>query len=237
MSAIERVPTGIPGLDQMIEGGIPAGRSVLVMGGPGSGKSVFCAQFLHHGISKLAQKGIYVSLEEDRYHFYREMSRFGWDLEKEEREGNLKFLDATPSFEQETAQPHSLEQILHTVSRLTRDLQARRVAVDAIASLVFEFPDLLERRKAILRLIHTLCELGVTSILTNELRTLETERPVQLEEYLTHGTILLQSAKSGPSLVRSLQVEKMRETAIDPQPRPYRITSSGIEVFAKESVI
>lgn len=236
MSAIERFPTGIPGLDPMIEGGIPVGRSVLVVGGPGSGKSVFCAQFLQHGLAKLGQKGIYVSLEENRYHFYREMSRFGWDLEKYEREGSLKFLDASPSFDEEVAPHRSLEQVLHTITRMVSDLKAQRVAVDAIASLIFEFPDLLERRRALLRLVHTLSETGVTSILTNELRTLETERPVQIEEYLTHGTIVLKTVESGPSVIRALLVEKMRETAIDPQPRPYRITSSGIEVFPRESV-
>jgi KaiC/GvpD/RAD55 family RecA-like ATPase len=85
-------------------------------------------------------------------------------------------------------------------------------------------------------LVEALVETGGTCMLTTELRIPGLERAVQLEEYLAHGVIVLQTVQVGRSIVRSLQVEKMRETAIDMQPRPYRITASGIEVFPKESI-
>ena len=87
-----------------------------------------------------------------------------------------------------------------------------------------------------LDLVEALVEIGATCVLTTELRAPGLERPVQLEEYLAHGVIVLQAVQAGRSIIRSLQVEKMRETAIDMQPRPYKITSTGIEVFPKESI-
>ncbi|HID17562.1 TPA: hypothetical protein EYP26_04640, partial [Candidatus Bathyarchaeota archaeon] len=70
-----------------------------------------------------------------------------------------------------------------------------------------------------------------------ELRAHGLERAVQLEEYLAHGVIVMQTLRVGRAYVRALQVEKMRETTIDPQPRPYRISSAGIEVFPKETAL
>jgi len=76
----DRVPTGIEGFDDLIEGGIPKGYSVLFGGNPGSGKTIFAAQYLYHGLSKFGEPGIYVSFAEDRGTFLKNMKRIGIDL-------------------------------------------------------------------------------------------------------------------------------------------------------------
>ena len=233
---IERVPTGIAGFDEMIEGGIPAGRTIIVIGGPGTGKTIFCAQFLNHGITKYGQKGLYVSLEERRSHLYREMCRFNWNLVKHEKEGKLAFIDATPSSGRGAIPFRSLEQVLREILRIAAEIHVQRIAVDGIASLLFEFPNLLDRRRAILRLVNALSDTGATTVLTNELSIANNGRPVQLEEYLTHGTVILQTLDDGSSSVRALQIEKMRETTVDPKFTPYLITSSGIEVLFRRPI-
>ena len=86
----EYVLTGIPGLDELIDGGIPEGRVILVVGGPGTGKTLFASQFLYNGIIEHNENGIFVSLDEAKNHFYPEMSKFGWDFQ--EAEDNGKFL-------------------------------------------------------------------------------------------------------------------------------------------------
>ncbi|MEM3018552.1 MAG: ATPase domain-containing protein, partial [Candidatus Bathyarchaeia archaeon] len=80
MSKVERVPSGIPGLDDMLYGGIPKGRVVLVVGGPGTGKTIFCAQFLVSGIMEHDEPGLFISLDESRHHIIREMASFNWDI-------------------------------------------------------------------------------------------------------------------------------------------------------------
>ena len=83
-----------------------------------------------------------------------------------------------------------------------------------------------------------LAETGATCVLSSELRRVGLKgRMVQIEEYLVHGVVLMQTLPAGRTMERIIQVEKMRETAIDRQPRPYRITNKGIEVYPRETVI
>jgi circadian clock protein KaiC len=89
------VPTGVTGLDEMISGGFPKGRVILVVGGPGAGKTIIASQFLYKGIADYNENGILVSLDENKNHFYSEMAKFGWDFKKAEEENKFAFIDAT----------------------------------------------------------------------------------------------------------------------------------------------
>ena len=89
------MPTGIDGLDKMLEGGIPKGSTVLLVGGPGTGKTILSIQFLIKGIEKYSEKGIFVCLQEKKNSLYRAMQRFSWDLPRLEKEGKFSFLDAS----------------------------------------------------------------------------------------------------------------------------------------------
>jgi KaiC/GvpD/RAD55 family RecA-like ATPase len=89
------VPTGVEGLDELIGGGFPRGRVILVLGGPGTGKTILATQFLYKGISQYGENGIFVSLDESQSHYYSEMLKFGWDFKKVEQEGKFLFIDAT----------------------------------------------------------------------------------------------------------------------------------------------
>jgi len=233
---VKRISSGVPGLDAMIEGGFLTGRSVLLAGGPGAGKTVACGQFLHHGITH-HERGIYVSLDENRERFYHEMSRFGWKFDQLEREGLFRFLDASPTPDLEMDNHHSLSQIVKSVDRLILDLDAKRVVVDGLAALGFEFPDAVDRRKAFLSLIQTLSNSNVTSLLTSEIRISALDRPIQVEEYLADGAIVMQTLLITGSLNRTIHVEKMRGTLVDAEIRPYTITSNGIKVFNTEKVL
>lgn len=250
MSRQARTPTGIPGFDEMLNGGFPKGRVVLVVGGPGSGKTILGTQFLVNGIENYGENGLLVSLDESKTHFYREMMTFGWNLEELEKQRKFTFLDASPirhipgevKIGKLTIgkRDFSMISLIEGIKSSAQTLDARRIVVDPIASLVFQYPDVVQRRTAILDLIEALIGTGATSILTLELRaaglTSGLERSVQLEEYLAHGVIVLLTIQVGRSLIRAVQVEKMRETLIDTQPRPYKIGDNGIEVFPRESV-
>jgi len=244
-SSDDRVVTGIQGLDELLGGGIPKGRIILVAGYPGSGKTIFCFQFLMKGVDE-GQGSVYVSLEENKYDICREMAHFGWDLEQMEDLNKFKFLDASPSepvdrgsrvVEIGIGKPEfTMSGLVERIRKSCRDVNASRLAIDPIASLILRYSGIIERRKATLELMNGLASTGATCLMTTELRSLKMSRELMIEEYLAQGVILLTTVRGSGTVERCIQVEKMRETMIDMQPRPYKITSCGIEVFPKEKV-
>ena len=241
----KKVATGISGLDELVEGGIPEGRVILIIGGPGAGKTILCGQFLYKGMYENSQNGVFVSLDEAKDHFYSEMQKFGWNFEKAESERKFAFVDAT-----KISQVAMLKEKLYkeeskslrgkqlSIDKLIEDLQARisqikakRAVVDTLAALIYRFPDPIERRIAIVELIASLSDLGVTSFVTTELGQLGLERNALEEEFLVHGVIMMQTLFSGGTTTRAMQVEKMRGTKVNPSLVPYQIDRSGIEIY------
>lgn len=248
MPMIDRTPTGIPGLDEILSGGLPRSRVILLVGGPGTGKTILTAQFLMNGIKMYGENGAFVSLDESKSHFYREMGLFGWKFEELEKAKKFAFINASPlrhmpgevkiGRQAIGRKDFSILSLIEGIKTHTELINAKRVVVDPVTSLIFQYPEMVERRTAVLDLVDALVKTGATCLLTTELRAFgpTVERAVQLEEYLAHGVIIMSNAKVGKTYNRVLQVEKMRETPIDMQPRPYKISGNGIEVFPKETI-
>ena len=246
----EYVPTGVEGLDELVSGGLPRGRVILVLGGPGAGKTILASQFLYKGIFQYDENGIFVSLDEGKNHFYSEMLKFGWDFKKAEEESKFLFIDATrltrvamlkeKMMKEETSSLRGKElQIDRLVEELQEKIQqidAKRVVLDTLASLFYRFLDPIERRTAGVDLIEALSDINVTTIVTTELSYLGLERNLMDEEFLVHGVIMMQTLFSGGSTTRALQIEKMRGANINPNLVPYTIDRNGIEVFPAMSV-
>jgi len=241
----EVVHTGVEGLDELLSGGFPKGRIILVLGGPGTGKTILAAQFLWKGITQFGENGIFVSLDESQNHFNAEMLKFGWDFKKAEKEGKFLFIDATrlsrvamlkeKMLREETS---SLRGKQLQIDRLIEELQAKiqhigakRVVLDTLASLFYRFMDPIERRTASVDLIEALSDLGATTIVTTELSYLGLERNLMDEEFLVHGVIMMQTLFSGGATTRALQVEKMRGASVNPNLVPYTIDKGGVEIF------
>jgi len=241
----KRIATGINGLDELVDGGLPEGRVILVIGGPGTGKTIMCSQFLYKGIYENQENGVFVSLDESKNNFYAEMQKFGWDFRKAEKERKFAFINATRMSRVATLkeelykeESRSLRGKQLSIDRLIEDLQAKiqqvnakRVAVDTLAALTYRFPDPIERRTAVVDLIESLADLGVTSLVTTELGYLGLERNALEEEFLVHGVIMMQTVFSGGTTTRAIQVEKMREAKVNPSLVPYSIDQNGIEIF------
>jgi circadian clock protein KaiC len=235
---MKKVPTGIEGLDSMLGGGLPFGRCTLVCGGPGSGKTTFCIQFLYNGATKYGETGLHVSLDESPNHIKENMYGFGWDLSKLEKDQKLLFFDASP-FRRQADKHYTMLNLKEIIRTKTEENQVKRIAIDPVNTLVLQYPDVTERRNAVLELMGTVADLGVTTLITTELRATSLERQVQIEEFLSHGVIIFHNFNEGmrARIVKAIQIEKMRGFAHDQQIRPYKILENGINVFSEENII
>jgi KaiC/GvpD/RAD55 family RecA-like ATPase len=245
---MERVASGIKGFDELLGGGFPRGKCILIVGSPGSGKTTFVMQFLYHGALR-DERGLYIALDERPERVKENLSPFGWNLDKLEGEGKLFFIDATPirrakrltGEEVETGlmtlvPELTLRGLIRTISKIVEEENIKRIAVDPITSLVLRYDDVSKRRKAMLLFFDSLVEVGCTSLVTTELRTSILNRTFQLEEFLSQGVLLLHTLVHNGNVIRAIQIEKMRGINHDTQLRPYQITSNGIEVFPRDRI-
>jgi KaiC/GvpD/RAD55 family RecA-like ATPase len=248
---LDRILTGIKGLDEILNGGLPKGRTILVVGSPGSGKTTFAMQFLL-GAVKSGETSLYVSLDEKPDRVKADLASFGWNLDALEHDGKLTFIDAT-----ELKRPGhrvvggglssgssvslnlpelTLGSLVRTVRRVAAEEGTQRIVVDPITALLLRYPEEAKRRRALLFFFDALESTGCTCIVTSELRTSMLARRFQLEEFLSQGVILLHTMVHEGNVVRGVQIEKMRGISHDAQLRPYQIGASGIEVFPKDRV-
>lgn len=241
------MPSGIVGLDEMLRGGFLRGRIILVLGGPGAGKSMLCTQFISHGIKASGEAGIIYYTDGTKDQYYGDMASVHLRLDQLEQTGKLAFLDSTPlrdlargikiggvSLEKREL---SVISMIDRIKDAGKKLNAQRVVVDSLGSFELAYPDLGERRAITLHLIDTLRATNATCLLIDELYSVGLERAVQLEEYLSDGVIQMQTLKVGRSLLRTILISKMRGTSHETQPRPYQITDTGISVNSREGVL
>lgn len=247
---MEQILTGMKGLDEVLHGGLPKGRTILVVGSPGSGKTTFAMQFLVGG-AKTGEPGLYVSLDEKPERVKTNLSSFDWDLDGLEGDGKLTIIDATqlrhPSTKlvDRTSAETGVDLILpeltlgslaRTIRRVASEEGIQRIVVDPITSLMLRYSEESKRRRALLLFFDALESTGCSCIVTSELRTSMLARRFQLEEYLSHGVVLLHTMVHEGNVIRALQVEKMRGISHDTQLRPYQIGKSGVEIFPKDRV-
>lgn len=247
---MDQIPTGVKGLDEVLHGGLPKGRTILVVGSPGSGKTTFALQFLASG-AKAGEPGLYVSLDEKPDRVKSDLASFNWNLEELEHDGKLTLIDATPlkrpmpKMAQRVSSEKGVDLVLpeltlgslaRTIQRIAVEENVQRIAVDPITSLMLRYPDESRRRRSLLLFFDALESTGCSCIVTTELRTLELSRQFQIEEYLSQGVVLLHTLVHEGNVIRALQVEKMRGISHDAQLRPYQIGLTGLEIFPKDRV-
>ena len=243
---LDYVPTGIVGVDQILEGkGIPRGHTVLVSGGPGSGKTTFAVQFLYKGAIEHDENGVYVTLEEEPVDIKKNMMKFQWDLGKLEEERKLRFINVSPIRAAPSEKGGLIEigmkefrliKLIEAIKQGVKEVDAKRVVVDPITLFMLQYPDEIDRIHAMRDLMRELRKISCTNLLISELKGTGWEREHQFEEYLTQGVILLRTSLKDSKLIRAFQVEKMRGLAMDNQPRPYEISDKGIQVYPKATV-
>ncbi len=227
LTIVERTPTEVAGLDELIEGGIPKGNLVVLTGDPGSGKTIFCLQYLFQGASVHNETGVFISLEEKPEELIETAGIFGWDLDEMVKKGKIIL---------QTVELYDFDKLRDSIEDLVTKHKAARLIIDPGVIFHLYFEKELDARKRILALGKMLKKLDVTTIITNESTTGQHEGLYGLEEYVADGVILLYHTRVENRFVRSIGILKMRDTKISDKLRPVRITPNGIEVLPKEEL-
>jgi KaiC/GvpD/RAD55 family RecA-like ATPase len=236
-----KISTGVPGLDEMLGGGFPENRIVLVRGGPGSGKTTFCMQFIVDGVMK-NEPGIYVSMEEPVDLIRENMKLFGWNLEEYEEGGLFHLVDASDLLSKSlssSGRDHNSRLVMTGLTDILRrsvaHFKAKRLVVDPITSAVIQQRFPTDKRFEILELIGALRKIDCTSLISSEVSSSEGS-DFYVEEYLADGVIVLAKTLNNFNLVRTVRIEKMRGINHDYQPRKYEIMDKGLMIYHTESV-
>ena len=147
---LERAPSGIAGLDELIEGGLPRGRIILVTGTAGSGKTTMGFQFLQPGIVAHNEPGVYVTLQDEIADLVQDMGRFGWPLQEHVNNHKLALVRSPIPFEVDA--PLATDTLLDKIHSAVTQINARRLVFDSLAALGLPDDDHVRLRRDILRL-------------------------------------------------------------------------------------
>jgi len=242
---LRKVPTGIEGLDQLIGGGFPEGWGILLTGPTGTGKTTIAIQYLYNGYKEYDEPGVFISLEEDAHDIVRVMKSFGWDLETPQQSKKLVMINAIPKRAPDKSQyliktplfsrTFSFDSICDLLEEQIKEINAKRVVIDGLSGLTLRYQNEFEIRQGLLDITNVLRSLGCTALYTSEIPE---GRPgisrFGIEEFITHGVIILYYVREGGKRIRALEIRKMRGSKHDQALLPYEITEKGIVVFPEE---
>lgn len=221
----KRIPTGISDLDLLIEGGLRKGKTYLVVGEPGTGKTVFAIQFLVNGLME-KEKGLYVAIDEKPSDVIEQAASLGWDLAPFINAKEFLILDASAYFNTRVADDESksvdVQRVLTDLNAYINRLGASRLVIDPVGPLLFS-NDATSRELDQARMLFY--GLQANTRTTNLLTTYSVERNVRgIEEYLVAGTFVLDMELVNRRFIRTLAIEKMRSTALEPAQYEFTIS-------------
>ncbi len=230
-----RIRTGIPGFDELIQGGLVANRVYIVAGPPGSGKSTFGIQFLIQG-AREGERGVFVSLTEDPQNIIEDMSTFNFGLRRYTVGGMILFVDMGPlsiQYFQAVKDTRSIgttyaQEVFKKISAIVKTRNIKRLVIDSVLTLKFGSGDREDQNREIARFFRSLKDLKVTTLILSEMTDLANYSP---EHYMAHGLIFLHNFLNGHTMTRAIQVIKMRGTRHDCDMYKMEISSDGIRVY------
>ncbi|MBN1177780.1 MAG: circadian clock protein KaiC [Anaerolineae bacterium] len=237
---VEKLKTGIEGFDLIAEGGLAKGRTTLVSGTAGSGKTVFAAQFLAEGIRKFGEPGVFVTFEETPEDIRRNVSSLGWDVAAWEAAGQWAFVDASPQLGEDTvfSGSYDLGALLARIEHAVNKVSAQRVAMDSLGAVFSRFGDTAIVRHELFRVASALRKMGVTSVMTAERnREYGDVARYGVEEFVADNVIILRNVLDSEKRRRTVEVLKFRGTSHQKGEFPFTIlTERGIVVIPLSAI-
>lgn len=231
---LERVKTGIYGLDELIEGGLPKDSITLISGNSGTGKTTLSLQYLYNGVKHYNEPGIYIGLSENIDRILLAADRFHMNFEQYANDNSLIFSDI-PALE--------ISEITKIVKSI--DPKYKRLVIDPISALTFKYEVDVTMREKIRDLVELIREKQITALITTEL--IENSNSISRfgEEFLCDNAIVLYYFRESSRRFRGIEIRKARLTNHSEMIHLYKINSqsesetgipSGVQVFPNEKV-
>lgn len=246
-AVVQKLPTGIPGFDLIANGGLPEGRTTLVSGTSGSGKTVFAAQFIADGIDKYGENGVFVTFEEPASDIRRNMASLGWPITQWEAEKKWAFVDASPEPGVDVLESgdYDMGGLLVRIENAARQTNAKRLSMDSLGAVFAQFPNAGAVRRELFRIAAGLKQMGLTSILTGE-RTQEYGEIGRhaVEEFVADNVVILRNVLDEEKRRRTMEILKFRGTPHHKGQYPFTVIPnqgiiiiplSGLELKQKSS--
>jgi circadian clock protein KaiC len=228
-----KAATGITGFDSITGGGLPGGRTTLLAGGPGSGKTIFALQFLVHGAQHGNDPGIFVAFEETSQRIMANAASFGWNLD-DRRTRNLFFMDAQPMSDLVHTGDFDLSGMLAALESQIKTMGARRIVFDAVDILLALLPDPAARRREVYRLHEWLLARELTGLITAKAGADEDssmgQGPFSFLQFMVDCAVMLNHRVVQGVSQRNLRVQKYRGSSFDESEAPFIIGGSGFDV-------
>jgi circadian clock protein KaiC len=230
-TALAKTPTGIQGLDEITFGGLPKGRTTLICGSAGCGKTLLSVEFLVHGAMQFNEPGVFIAFEENEEDLRKNVASLGYDL-KDLSDRNKLVIDYVhiERSEIEETGEYDLEGLFVRLGYAIDSIGAKRVVLDTIESIFAGLPNPSILRAELRRLFRWLKDKGVTAIVTGE-RGDGTLTRQGLEEYVSDCVILLDHRVREQISTRRLQVIKYRGSTHGTNEYPFLIDEQGISVL------
>lgn len=228
---LEKVPTGIAGLDEITNGGLPKGRPTLIAGGPGSGKTLMGMEFLIHGAQDYNEPGVFLAFEETAEELAKNVRSLGFDLPGLTKAGKISvdYVYIERSEIEETGE-YDLDGLFVRLGYAIDSIKAKRVVLDTIEVLFASLPNENILRAELRRLFRWLKEKGVTAVITGE-RGTGTVTRYGLEEYVADCVIVLDHRITNELSTRRIRVVKYRGSSHGTNEYPFLIGDRGISVL------
>lgn len=223
----DRIETGIPGFDNLVQGGLISDSINLIMGNAGAGKTTFLLQFLYEGAKKHKQKGLYVSFECDKKYLHRNGISFGMDFEELEKKELCKIIRVNPE--------SSIEELQESLMKIIIENDIRRVCLDPLNVFSLNLPREESIRKQIYDLLSFLRGLNVCVLVAGESDEEsggghKITPEIKFSKYLSDSVIELFSSGISGEGDRAVRISKMRMTNHFRWPVSFKFGKNGIEV-------
>jgi circadian clock protein KaiC len=234
-----KAPTGIAGLDEITGGGLPRGRTTLLLGGSGSGKTILALQFLVNGARQRDETGIFVAFEETPRRIIGNAETFGWNLPELQEQDKLYFMDAQPPPDLVQSGTFDLSGMLAALGAKAAQLDAKRIVFDALDIVLALLPDASAQRREIYRLHAWLLAHELTGVITVKANSDDggpAGRPFGFMQFMVDCAVILNHTVVLGVSQRNLRVQKYRGSSFDENESPFLIGRSGFEVAVSRTL-
>lgn len=232
-NGIPKIRTGIEGFDDISHGGLPLHRTTLMSGTSGTGKTLFCIQFIYNGIVSFNEPGIFITFEEAPVDIIRNAASFGWDLQALIDQGKLFILDASPDPEgYDVAGDFDLSALIERAQYAIKKYKAKRVGIDTVTAVFQQYDAVGVVRRELFRLAARLKQLDVTTVMTTE--RIEEYGPIArfgVEEFVSDNVVILRNVLENEKRRRTVEILKLRGTTHMKGEYPFTMTFEGINIF------